>query len=388
MYYFLFFQVDHIVLGKGPPGGSWHKMDPNILTLSLGSWMALPDLPYPYRDNTERRAFAYNVARYYNDYVEKMNLTKYFKTDVTVTKVTPLNRCLLEKTENPPKNCVVKIKDASGQLEPYTELQNEKSEKTCPLSRALNFFSLRGRKCSKRPRESVVKHDLSPDRKIREISGSTNCGTTYAFLGKKSMCERLCKAPSEEDVSVRLLKDSQTLDFSNSQVPCCGSNGDTSTANDETKARNWLVETFDHKTNKHTTYICKYLVLANGASDSPNKLEISKNKRDPSWLLHDVRSLEIELDRYVEEKRDDVDPVVVVGAGLSAADAVIAARARNIPVIHVFRNKSATLNRQLPENMYPEYHKVRCSFKAALKLDCLRLTQFCKIDYYQLLCRK
>lgn len=51
--------------------------------------------------------------------------------------------------------------------------------------------------------------------------------------------------------------------------------------------------------------------------------------------------------------------MVVVGAGLSAADAVIAARARNVPVVHVFRNKSATLNKQLPENMYPEYHKVR-----------------------------
>lgn len=336
------------MLGKGPPGGSWHKMDPNILTLSLGSWMALPGLPYPFRDTTERRAFAYNVARYYNDYVQKMDIEKYFKNDVIVTKVTPLGNNLQKKTDAEQSNCVLKINDAIGQ----GELQSEKNERTCPLTRALNFFSLRGRKYLKRPRERVIKHDLSPDRKIREIAGSTNCGTTYPFL-----CERLCRVSSEEDVRVRLVKDTQSLDFSKSQVPCCGLYDTAS--NVDAEASNWLVETFDPKTNKYTTYTCKYLVLANGASDSPNKLEISKHKKDPKWLQHDVRTLENELDRYVEEKADDFDPVVVVGAGLSAADAVIAARARNIPVIHVFRNKSATLNKQLPENMYPEYHKVR-----------------------------
>jgi hypothetical protein len=55
------------------------------------------------------------------------------------------------------------------------------------------------------------------------------------------------------------------------------------------------------------------------------------------------------------------DPVLIVGAGLSAADAVIAARFRSLPILHVFRKKAAALgtgSTQLPENMYPEYHKV------------------------------
>lgn len=52
-------------------------------------------------------------------------------------------------------------------------------------------------------------------------------------------------------------------------------------------------------------------------------------------------------------------PVLILGAGLSSADAVIAARARNIPVIHVFRHQFTGLDKQLPENMYPEYHKVK-----------------------------
>lgn len=34
------------MLGHGPPGGSWHRMDPNLRTLSLSSWMSLPGLDY------------------------------------------------------------------------------------------------------------------------------------------------------------------------------------------------------------------------------------------------------------------------------------------------------------------------------------------------------
>lgn len=39
-------QIDHVVLGKGPAGGSWHRMDPNLRTLSLSAWMSLPGLNF------------------------------------------------------------------------------------------------------------------------------------------------------------------------------------------------------------------------------------------------------------------------------------------------------------------------------------------------------
>lgn len=55
------------------------------------------------------------------------------------------------------------------------------------------------------------------------------------------------------------------------------------------------------------------------------------------------------------------EPVLIVGAGLSAADAIIAAHFHGIPIIHVFRRKAADpslIFGQLPSNMYPEYHKV------------------------------
>lgn len=34
------------MLGAGPPGGSWHRMDPDLRTLSLSAWMSLPNLNF------------------------------------------------------------------------------------------------------------------------------------------------------------------------------------------------------------------------------------------------------------------------------------------------------------------------------------------------------
>jgi hypothetical protein len=69
------------------------------------------------------------------------------------------------------------------------------------------------------------------------------------------------------------------------------------------------------------------------------------------------------------------DPVLIVGAGLSAADAVLAARFRSLPIMHVFRKKAGALGKQLPGNMYPEYHKV----------SALRLSSASGCGYFTLL---
>ncbi|XP_022235453.1 oxidative stress-induced growth inhibitor 2-like [Limulus polyphemus] len=37
-------KIGHVVLGKGPAGGSWQKMETSTLTISQGSWMELPGL--------------------------------------------------------------------------------------------------------------------------------------------------------------------------------------------------------------------------------------------------------------------------------------------------------------------------------------------------------
>ena len=52
---------------------------------------------------------------------------------------------------------------------------------------------------------------------------------------------------------------------------------------------------------------------------------------------------------------------MIVGAGLSAADASIAARQQGREVIHVFRrdaNDASLIFNNLPRSLYPEYHQV------------------------------
>jgi len=102
--------VNHLVLGYGPPGGSWHRMQGSQLTLSLNNWLELPGFDFQdwlreHKHDSVRkpcaleksdvagigdvynRATASHVAEYYKDYVEKMNLSKYIQNDSKVLSV-------------------------------------------------------------------------------------------------------------------------------------------------------------------------------------------------------------------------------------------------------------------------------------------------------------
>lgn len=108
------------MLGKGKPGGSWHRMDPNLRTLSLSAWMSLPNLnfddwqqEYQARDEDDStsdigsdnlqheyrslnrqlseevktRALVASVAEYYENYVHLMKLDKFFRNDTVVVNI-------------------------------------------------------------------------------------------------------------------------------------------------------------------------------------------------------------------------------------------------------------------------------------------------------------
>ncbi|XP_058809213.1 oxidative stress-induced growth inhibitor 1-like isoform X2 [Phymastichus coffea] len=257
--------TDHVVLGKGPPGGAWHALDPNVLTISLNRWMSLPGLDLRNwaegleADERERKLVGcdrevpigagYNAARvpigtvaaYYEDYVRKMGLGKYFRCGTVVTSVKP---------------------GAEG-------------------------------------------------------SGSADYG--------------------------------------------------------------WKVQGYETETGKQFEYRCRRVVLATGTTDSSNRLGVS-GEQTYNWVTHDFKDLERKLDKlgckisdnYDSEqivKSSSLEPVLIVGSGLSAADAIMAARGRGVAVLHVFRNssqdRSAETTRRsldrlqwLPASVYPEYHAV------------------------------
>ena len=99
------------------------------------------------------------------------------------------------------------------------------------------------------------------------------------------------------------------------------------------------------------------VVLATGASDFPARLVVEGEELP--FVLHSISDLGLAVS---QGKLDSTsDPVLIVGAGLSAADAVLCACSANIPVLHVFRkniDNPDLIFKQLPKTLYPEYHTV------------------------------
>jgi hypothetical protein len=110
-------------------------------------------------------------------------------------------------------------------------------------------------------------------------------------------------------------------------------------------------------------YLCKHLVLANGASDSHNRLNV-KGEDTSKYILNSMKQFE-------EKIRDNLQrlmqmPLIVIGAGLSAADAILLARKYEIKIIHIMRrsvNDSELIFNRLPSKVYPEYHQVYTSMR-------------------------
>lgn len=104
-------------------------------------------------------------------------------------------------------------------------------------------------------------------------------------------------------------------------------------------------------------FVCKHLVLACGANDLHNDLHVKgENSR---FILRSIRELEDKI-------RDDLprlqkDPLLIVGSGLSAADAILLAQKYRIKILHVIRRSVTDPNlifTKLPKQTYPEYQRV------------------------------
>ncbi|XP_017294417.1 oxidative stress induced growth inhibitor 1 isoform X2 [Kryptolebias marmoratus] len=103
--------------------------------------------------------------------------------------------------------------------------------------------------------------------------------------------------------------------------------------------------------------LARNVVLATGTHDIPARLGVPGESLP--FVCHSFWELEAAISGG--ELDQSSDPVLVVGAGLTAADAVLAAHHLNTPVYHAFRRSVADpglIFNQLPKLLYPEYHKV------------------------------
>ncbi|KAL4702905.1 hypothetical protein ACJJTC_005133, partial [Scirpophaga incertulas] len=67
-------EVDHVVLGRGPPGGAWHTFPSSVRTLSPNAWLALPPHSVAAPGPPAKRLPAAAVAGYCLRYVRVCNL--------------------------------------------------------------------------------------------------------------------------------------------------------------------------------------------------------------------------------------------------------------------------------------------------------------------------
>ncbi|NXY89246.1 OSGI2 inhibitor, partial [Alcedo cyanopectus] len=124
--------------------------------------------------------------------------------------------------------------------------------------------------------------------------------------------------------------------------------------------RNWEVRGYQRATDGSHLPFCLFaenVALATGTFDSPARLHVEGE--DFPFVLHSMADFGAAISKG--KLRGKAEPVLIVGAGLTAADAVLCARNNNLPVLHVFRRRvtdTGLVFQQLPPKLYPEYQKV------------------------------
>ncbi|KAK7886797.1 hypothetical protein WMY93_026418 [Mugilogobius chulae] len=194
------------------------------------------------------------------------------------------------------------------------------------------------------------RRDVTSDRATPEEISSYYCnyvklkGLQKNFIDNTyvTSVQKLCRGHSEE----ALEEHSGPADSGNSE---CVSGGAL-----------WEVRGYQQlQSHTHVPFslFAENVVLATGASDSPVRLGVEGE--DLPFVFHSIS----DLGQAVSRKKLDMnsDPVLIVGAGLSAADAVLCACNSKVKVLHVFRKSTSDpdlIFKQLPKTLYPEYHKV------------------------------
>ncbi|KAG8441854.1 hypothetical protein GDO86_010873 [Hymenochirus boettgeri] len=144
--------------------------------------------------------------------------------------------------------------------------------------------------------------------------------------------------------------------------------------------KNWEIQGYQRTADGSHQPFCLFaenVALATGTFDAPARLEV--NGEELPYVSHSVTEFEAAVNKG--KLIVTADPVLIVGAGLTAADAILFAYNHNIPVIHAFRRRlsdPSLIFKQLPKKLYPEYHKVyhmMCMYSHATG-SCPKYTSF------------
>lgn len=461
--------TDHVVLGRGQPGGVWQTIEGDMLTVSLGGWMELPNLSMAEwkassankeRRDSSRRATVAQVSQYYLDYIDIMGIGDNFVNNTLVTGVKRLTCRDMVCPKTKYKKSSSPATETQPPSPPDTKIQRQfscpenvailsSSSDSCPAnSSSSDSCPAKPQHVKAKPRARLptMLFDLDDDEKDDIDDITSNCSSlTQSFYS--GGLDELRSSPSEcrsssspitspesppisgryypdncdifdecsgRDASVDMFMGSEVYDdsclcptwdpilnpslFSSSFINLGSSLPKDSMRRSESfqpssfRRCNSISNSYNKpsisnsyrkslcpvqdcsedeilyevtgvtfsETDKVGTpfkYLSKNIVLATGMTDEPNELGVPGENL--GFVLHSLHHLE----EAVRNKliTPNSDPVLVVGAGLSAADAIINIQGHNIPVVHAFRRSvddRTLIFNKLPVAIYPEYHAV------------------------------
>lgn len=302
------FQIDHVVLGKGAPGGSWHRMDPNLRTLSLSAWMSLPGLDFG----------TWNEAH------PDSSLTNCRSKKRPILKSLMNNNNLLNNSKEQYNN--VKCKQCKRQ--PFNSICRLTSTNSSKHSISINNDGEQGALCCRHSREIVNGNDAADDststRRTVNVEVTLNSDST---INNKIVPTELprrilsVKRQQSKEVQTRALV-SRVAEYYENYVSEMGL--DKYFCNDTVvtsvrpihnctinKKAQWLVTGFRLKSGRTFSYVCRSVVLANGASDLANRLGLHGEDQASGWIKHDLTQLELALTNLPDKERSSNDSILI-----------------------------------------------------------------------------
>lgn len=296
-----------MVLGKGPPGGSWHRMDPNLRTLSLSAWMSLPGLDFnkwvelhPEKDADGDGAHLKSNQKT-NEYSKCAELNHEQRVAATSNTSAATNnnateigdrccRCLKNVENIVSDNQSTAAQSISSDNNNNTSSSNSNSDLfvnnsgsskvTFDVEVSLHKNNTIGDQLvslSKVPRRNLsVKRQISKEVQMRALVSRV---AKYYEMYVQEM-----------GLSKYLMNDTEVT----AVLPLHGRAGG------RYKNGRWLV--FAKGAHKSHIFVCRNLILATGASDLANRLGLP-DENNSQWVKHDLTQLEDALKNLSQQER-------------------------------------------------------------------------------------
>ena len=292
----------HMVFGRQSPGGCWNDMEDSLLTLSHSDWLELPVLSYQDWRHKQQGGLTNGVTGHHDIRTTAGSVSRYYTSYVEQMGLKSNFATNVSITSL--EHCDFK----TGNLSNGREVDLKRKSK----------FEL--------PQAKRLPEHPESDEAVGSCPGSPNSvSSNISDASEDSGC---CGCPCKK-YSAMSISDSDSHRYP------------------------WLLRGWCHSKSMHFSVRAKNVVLACGTNDVHNELGV------PGEHLLFVKNKFCSKD--IAQLSSRSKPVVVMGAGLSAADVILELLEKKIAVVHVFRKKATEVTNafaRLSHTIYPEYTRV------------------------------